>query len=359
MHTLSPNEKFSKQSVFNPRSIEIISFFVVMSFPLLQAWKCVSGAAKQLCKGLLTVNPRKRLTMEQLREHPWLAVGQDAPPLPLMTPSLLIAEPSTERCIKQTYDAFHNATREGFRLFPVASSPSKLLQKRKLKQSVSTETTISSSSGGSDRSSFGSKSTTSSGCLVAANSAKFWAAEPPSTTTATTTTKPEPPPPEVFNFKGSGVTDYLASFTALRTAAAAAATPFNLPLSVQVNSAYSSHHHHTLPPPPHLLSYPQPSSTFPSPFHAFANGGGGVSLSIISPPVISSSAASSPASHTTAATDGGGETGGPLTRSRKRKLGGGDQSTAGWEPNLPTAALGAVGCLMDLKVARKGTITIE
>ena len=92
---------------------------------------------------------------------------------------------------------------------------------------------------------------------------------------------------------------------------------------------------------------------------SFANGGGGVSLSIISPPVISSSAASSPASHTTAATDGGGETGGPLTRSRKRKLGGGDQSTAGWEPNLPTAALGAVGCLMDLKVARKGTITIE
>ena len=98
------------------------------------AWKCVSPAAKTLCKGLLTVDPRKRISMDTLTGSTWLK-GSRTPGLSLslapalMTPALMVCDPTTERCIRQTYDAFHNATREGFRLIPVAHSPSKLLQK--------------------------------------------------------------------------------------------------------------------------------------------------------------------------------------------------------------------------------------
>jgi len=175
------------------------------------AWRCVSLPARSLVKSLLTVDPRKRISIEQLMASSWLqrAGGLHHPSAQqqhtnvgsLMTPALLIADPSTERCIKQTYDAFHNATREGFRLFPVASAPSKLLQKRRqLKQqqqhqqqqqqqqlpplggsSVSTEETCCLTiSSESDRSSFGSKSSLSSGgggggASVNNASAKYWA----------------------------------------------------------------------------------------------------------------------------------------------------------------------------------------
>ena len=78
--------------------------------------RCVSTPAKNLTKGLLTVDPRKRLSMEQLKRNSWIASCPAATySCPLLTPSLLIADPATERCLKQAYDAFHNATREGFR----------------------------------------------------------------------------------------------------------------------------------------------------------------------------------------------------------------------------------------------------
>jgi hypothetical protein len=79
-------------------------------------FRCVSTPAKNLTKGLLTVDPRKRLSMEQLKRNSWIASCPAATySCPLLTPTLLIAEPATERCLKQAYDAFHNATREGFR----------------------------------------------------------------------------------------------------------------------------------------------------------------------------------------------------------------------------------------------------
>merc|ERR1719167_1302863 len=110
--------------------------------------------------------------MDQLCNSPWIAAASSQTPASqpcLLTASLLIAEP-TERCLKQTYDAFHNATREGFRLTPVSSASSKLLQKRKLKQSVSSETSTSSLS---DRSSFGSKSSGGTPAPPSVSS-KYW-----------------------------------------------------------------------------------------------------------------------------------------------------------------------------------------
>jgi hypothetical protein len=85
-------------------------------------FRCVSTPAKNLTKGLLTVDPRKRLSMEQLKRNSWIASCPAATySCPLLTPTLLIAEPATERCLKQAYDAFHNATREGFRCVKLLS----------------------------------------------------------------------------------------------------------------------------------------------------------------------------------------------------------------------------------------------
>lgn len=117
-----------------------------------EAWRCVSSQAKSLTKGLLTVDPRKRLSMEQLRSNSWVIAGGNSgshqqSQQSLLTTSVLVTEP-LERCLKQTYDAFHNVTREGFRLSPLSSASSKLIQRRKMKQSLSSDT---------DRSSLGSK----------------------------------------------------------------------------------------------------------------------------------------------------------------------------------------------------------
>lgn len=74
--------------------------------------------------GLLTVDASKRLTINELLQDEWL---QGGPPsvfsaTPLMTPTILSARPtlkgpvSAEAGVKQTFHAFHMATREGFRL---------------------------------------------------------------------------------------------------------------------------------------------------------------------------------------------------------------------------------------------------
>ena len=47
------------------------------SFPAPQ-WTRVSPAAKDLVRALLTVDPKKRMTIEQAERHEWMAVGQPA-----------------------------------------------------------------------------------------------------------------------------------------------------------------------------------------------------------------------------------------------------------------------------------------
>lgn len=350
-----------------------------------EAWRCVSAQAKNLCKGLLTVDHRKRISVEQLASSTWIqqhtgstgrlaAIHHNNCPT-LMTSTLLLSDPSTEQCIKQTYDAFHNATRDGFRLIPLASNnTSKLLQKRKLKQSTSTET-ISSTS---DRSSLGSKSSSSSGSNLASASAKLWssavhggATNNTSSSSASNTPSSKLKDGEVFSFKPGQVTDYLSSFrsaagSSLGSGLSVTTTPLNLPLSINVSS-YSSHIM-SVAPPPSLLSYPplggavvahqqppppydhHPHSSHSRQFipttttqhqqqqlklplsnimtgpHSLPNSA--VSLSIISPPVINSAATTPSPNHTAA----GGASNrlhcppqcssctGPVTRSRKRKL---------------------------------------
>lgn len=85
------------------------------------SWKYVSPAAKSITRGLLTVDVKKRLTMEALFSSSWInntLNNNNNPPALLMTP-LILNEPKTsmhviDRNLKQTFNAFHTVARETF-----------------------------------------------------------------------------------------------------------------------------------------------------------------------------------------------------------------------------------------------------
>lgn len=74
-----------------------------------------------LVTGLLTVDPRKRLQINDLRNNEWLQGNNFRlyPATPLVTPDVLTSGSSArsaEMGVKQTFSAFLQAHREGFRL---------------------------------------------------------------------------------------------------------------------------------------------------------------------------------------------------------------------------------------------------
>lgn len=349
-----------------------------------ESWKHVSIGAKNLTKGLLTVDPRKRLHMDQLINSRWLSIDPSSflNSHYLMTPSVLSATPTAERRLKQTYNAFHNATREGFRLTPISSASSKLLQKRKNKQSISTETESSASSSGSDRSSFGSKSSVSS---LSQSSSKKWS-EPIHSAGDLKSKKNS----DMFNFKGAQMHQYLSSLgmqgligglpRSLPTTGhydhpLMARPPITSPLTVQVASSHTySSSHHTPLVATGFLGSPQTSSSL-MPYQPLYPISSGVSLSVIQtdldvirqtspstssviPSLLCTSPAASPSSHLSPrncplSCTCGCAPGGPLTRSRKRRLKDCDTDLdtviQSPDPTKPTKN----------KCRRTGTITIE
>lgn len=107
------------------------------------AWNGVSQEAKAVVQGLLTVNPNQRLRMMDLRNNSWVQGSQSFPQTPLMTPDVLLSSTSAEKSLQTTFNAFHKAQREGFRLQDVLSA--KLAQRRRLKKSSSDNNSSSSS----------------------------------------------------------------------------------------------------------------------------------------------------------------------------------------------------------------------
>jgi len=357
-----------------------------------ESWRYVSSSARNLTKGLLTVDPRKRFSMEQLKKSSWVESARNfSGSQTLLTASMMVAE-NTERSLKQTYDAFHNATREGFRLTPVASASSKLLHRRKMKQSLSSE---ASNSSFSDRSSFGSKHSSAGSVTVSSSSSKYWsdAVHQP--------TNSRPRDVEIFSFKSGQVQQYLSTFPTSRTGTfthpLTTRTPMNIPLSVQVPGGgsggtmfNSSHHPHFVNQPgtgyvPVSMAFQSSPRFFPTAPAAYGDQISGVSLSLIQSDhnVINSSTVIQPPSTSTLSptslqdvhfhhanksshqspcmnsNDANSCTCGcipptavgPLTRSRKRKLKEPDNGTT-FSP-------------LDLKLDRKnkmrrtGTITLE
>ncbi|XP_074646611.1 ribosomal protein S6 kinase alpha-5-like isoform X2 [Tubulanus polymorphus] len=107
-------------------------------------WDRVSEKAKKVIKGLLTVDPKKRLNMAALLRSEWICGSNPPSETPLMTPDVLSSSSSNlQYQLQNTMGAFHKAAREGFRLQDVGKAP--LAQRRKLKKS-STDARSSSSS---------------------------------------------------------------------------------------------------------------------------------------------------------------------------------------------------------------------
>ncbi|CAL8308989.1 unnamed protein product [Gadus morhua 'NCC'] len=114
-----------------------------------EAWKGVSEEAKELVKGLLTVDPEKRLKLADLKQDPWLQGGAPMSTTPLCTPDVLESSgPTVRTYVNATYKAFNRGKREGFFLKSVDNAP--LAKRRKLKMtSTGVETRWSSSSSSS------------------------------------------------------------------------------------------------------------------------------------------------------------------------------------------------------------------
>ncbi|XP_053304774.1 ribosomal protein S6 kinase alpha-5-like [Spea bombifrons] len=96
-------------------------------------WEHVSNNAKELVKGLLTVDPCSRLNLSDLHENDWLRKGHPLSSTPLMTPDVLESSgQTTKTCVQATFMAFNRGKREGVFLKSVENAP--LAKRRKLKQ---------------------------------------------------------------------------------------------------------------------------------------------------------------------------------------------------------------------------------
>ncbi|PIK47185.1 putative ribosomal protein S6 kinase alpha-5, partial [Apostichopus japonicus] len=101
-------------------------------------WKSVSMPAQSLIKGLLTVNPSNRLTIDDLASNVWIQGDSQNSSTPLMTPGVLNSNGvATHNRMKATMNAFHR-----FLLMDVSNAP--LAKRRKRKKDSSTETRSSS-----------------------------------------------------------------------------------------------------------------------------------------------------------------------------------------------------------------------
>ncbi|XP_053576071.1 ribosomal protein S6 kinase alpha-5 [Bombina bombina] len=135
------------------RAADIISKIKEGNFSMEgKCWEHVSEEAKELVRGLLTVDPSCRLSLSELQESEWLQGGRPLSSTPLMTPDVLESSGlATKTCVHATFMAFNRGKREGVFLKSVENAP--LAKRRKLKQRITGDDAYSGSSSSSSSSS--------------------------------------------------------------------------------------------------------------------------------------------------------------------------------------------------------------
>ncbi|XP_065346677.1 ribosomal protein S6 kinase alpha-5-like isoform X1 [Cloeon dipterum] len=166
------------------------------------AWNHVSLPAKYVTSGLLTVDPKKRLTIEALLSNDWVKGTAPFPATPLMTPGVLGAANArtAELGVAQTFIAFHQAHREGFRLKEVSNA--KLAQRRRMKKSSADNRSSSTSSSFSSSSSSGTLSIVQTPSKATQSSSNSSLGPSPGKSTD-----------NIFNFSENRVQEYLSSLS--------------------------------------------------------------------------------------------------------------------------------------------------
>ena len=154
-------------------------------------WRGVSSQGRSIVKGLLTVDPKRRLRLEDLLQSPWICQQQhfsqfNNNPAAQYAPAVRAVLGRVDRQLKQTFNAFHSVARAGGLsqlkapnisvtkiVVPTSSHPSvPSATRRHLKSSTVSSTTTCSSSSSS------SSSATISISLLAQHSAATVASHP-------------------------------------------------------------------------------------------------------------------------------------------------------------------------------------
>lgn len=127
-------------------------------------WQQVSESARDLVRGLLTVDPSKRLNMSELLRHPWLERGPQVAPTPLRTPGVLSSRgvDINAEC-NFIHAAFTTVQRQGLSLKDVSSAPLAKRRKQKKNSMDNRSSSTDSSNSGSTSSSGGIPSSQSLG----------------------------------------------------------------------------------------------------------------------------------------------------------------------------------------------------
>ena len=127
-------------------------------------WRGVSSQGRSIVKGLLTVDPKRRLRLEDLLQSPWICQQQhfsqfNNNPVALYAPTARAVLGRVDRQLKQTFNAFHSVARAGGLsqlkapnisvtkiVVPTSSHPSVPSRRQHKSSTVSSTTTCSSSS---------------------------------------------------------------------------------------------------------------------------------------------------------------------------------------------------------------------
>ncbi|TRY78107.1 hypothetical protein TCAL_12857, partial [Tigriopus californicus] len=202
------------------------------------AWKAVGPAGKQIVKGLLTVDPKKRLNLDDLFNSTWIRRSLQSSRYqrnalkPLLTPAILQQHPLVaERSLMMTFNAFHRVTREGGLAHFPPSHPASDGQPRRYKMSSSCSSGFGSLSSQSSLSSLSPTKTNS-------NPWMYPCQPPPVSSSSQQPLIPTPEPDRsTFSLQNSPrIQDYLNSLALIQQLQQQHCTPSSHPSSISATT---------------------------------------------------------------------------------------------------------------------------